>query len=51
VSNSPTLSVTPLRPLGKIVRPGKKAISGIGMALIAVVKVIKKILDTSHAIF
>jgi len=41
--------------LGKIVRlncRGKKHISGVGMPLIAVVKIIKKsFLGTSHAIF
>ena len=45
MANSPTLSESPLRSLGKIVRlnyPGKKHISGVGMPLIAVAKIIKK---------
>jgi len=43
VANSPTLSESPLRSLGKIVRlnyPGKKHILGVGMPLIAVAKII-----------
>jgi len=55
VSNSQTLSDSPWCTLGKIVSlncPGKKRISGVGMPLIAVAKMIKKaLLGTSHAIF
>jgi len=55
VSNSQTPSDSPWCSLGKIVRlncRGKKHISGVGMPLIAVVKIIKKsFLGTSHAIF
>jgi len=46
VSNLQTLSDSPWCSLGKFVRlncPGKKHISGVGMPLIAVAKIIKKI--------
>jgi len=45
VSNSKTLSDSPWCSLGKIVSlncPGKKHISGVGMPLIAVAKIIKE---------
>jgi len=45
VSNSQTLSDSPWCSLGKIVRPncsGKKHISGVGMPLLAVAKIIKE---------
>ena len=55
MSNSQTLSDSPWCSLGKFVSlncSGKKHISGAGMPLIAVAKIIKKtFLGTSHAIF
>jgi len=45
VSNSQTLSDSPWCSLGKIISlncPGKKHISGVGMPLITVAKIIKK---------
>ena len=55
VSNLQTLSDSPWCSLGKVVSlncPGKKHISGVGMPLIAIAKIISKnILGTSHAIF
>jgi len=46
VSDSPTLSESLWRCLGKMFRlncPGKKHISGVGMLLIAVAEIVKKI--------
>jgi len=55
MSNSRTLSDSVCSSLGKIVSlncPGKKHVSGVGMPLIAVAKIIKKtFIGTSHAIF
>ena len=54
MSNSQTLSDSPWYSLGNIVSLnclGKKHTSGVGMPLIAVAKIRKKILGTSHAIF
>jgi len=55
MSNSRTLSDSACCCMGKIVSlncPGRKHISGVGMPLVAVAKIIKKsFLGTSHAIF